>query len=144
MRAALTPKMWLVVAGLIMTVVVASVTAPLIETGRLLLFIVYAGGLALCGLIFLATWALTPSLLLTRIVMLGFMLQMFWMLLIALVGARTFLPNNPIAPDAADYPLEGVVALLLVPFVAFGACLLVSLLLRKQRTRPSIRYQLGI
>lgn len=143
-RAALSPIMRLAVVGLIMTVVVASLTVPLLDPGRLLLFVVCAGALGLCGLTFLAIGAITPSLLLTRIVTLGFMMQMFWMLLIALVGAPTYLANNFITPDAIDYPLECVLPLLLVPLVGLVACLLPWLFPKKQRSQPSILSTLNV
>jgi hypothetical protein len=127
-----------------MTVVVASLTVPLLGTGRLLLFVVSAGALALCGLIFLSIGALVPSLLLTRIVTLGFMMQMFWMSLIALVGAPTYLPRSLLTPDAVDYPFEGVVPLLLVPLVVFAVCLFAWIFLKKQKAQSSLLSTLNI
>jgi hypothetical protein len=137
-REAFFPIKRLAVMGLIMTVVVAFLATPFLDPGRLLLFVVCAGALALCSLIFLAIGALTPSLLLLRIVTFAFMMQMFWMLLITLVDAPTFLSNSVITTDVTDYPLEGVLPLLLVPLVALGACLVLWLFLKKQRSQPSI------
>lgn len=142
-KKSLPPVVRLSVAGLVMVVIVACLTVPLLDPGRLLMITVCVGSLSLCGLIFLAIGFLTPSMLLTRIVSLGFMMQIFWMLLIALIGAPTFLSNNYITPDAIDYPLESVFPLLLVPMVALVSCLL-AWLLQKRQSRASVLLTLNV
>lgn len=122
--ATLSPVRHLVMVGLASLVTVTFVAVPLLENGRVLLSVVCAGALALCGLIFFAIGALTPSLLLTRIVTLGFITQMFWMFLIAVSNTPTRPGGNLTAPDAADYPLQAVLPFLLIPLAALGVAFL--------------------
>jgi hypothetical protein len=113
--------------GLALLATVTLIAVPLLDNGRVLLSVVCVGALALGGLIFFAIGALTPSLWLLRIITLGFILQVFWLFLIAISNSPTLSAGNPSAPDIADYPLQAVLPNLLIPLAALVAAFLLSI-----------------
>ena len=71
--------------------------------------------------------ALAPALLAPRIISLGYALQFFWLLLVAVFGL-TFHAANSSAPDILDYPVRAILPNLLIPISALLAVLVLAIL----------------
>ncbi|MEW6731317.1 MAG: hypothetical protein AB1489_08260 [Acidobacteriota bacterium] len=114
----------------------AYTAVALLDTGRGKLLIASIGTMALSGLIYFAIRALAPSIILPRIIVLSYTLQLFWLTLIVALDLPTAPLYNDIAPDISEYPLLATLPSLIIPIGTLCGTLLFRLFQPEQKVSP--------
>jgi hypothetical protein len=118
-------------------VILASALLFALNSPRLVICALSVGCIAVCVLLDFAMSALAPALLAPRIISLGYALQFFWLLLVAVFGL-TFHAVNSSAPDILDYPVRAILPNLLIPISALLAVLVLAILYPANSSKLSV------
>jgi hypothetical protein len=124
----------------VLTAIIAGLFVPLLSSDRAIISVACVGSLGACVVMYLAVYALAPHLLVPRLILLAYALQLFWLLAVGMLGLRTYSINS-FAPEITEFPLRATLPNLLVPVSVLLAVGLIRLLPLRLREKSDLWQQ---